>query len=88
MGELAFLGCHGGERRYLLGHPLASAVWADHVALFEISDMKNLGKFFVAIQAVKNVMRHNTILFVPIIALLIVYGKARRRGHDCSTIQR
>jgi hypothetical protein len=62
MRNLALLGRNGGERRYLLGHPLAAAVWAYHAALFEVRDVKNLGKFFVAIQTQKNVMRHGRFL--------------------------
>ena len=62
MRNLAFLGRNGGERRYLLGHPIAAAVWTHHAALFKFRDVKNLGKFFVAIQAEKNVMRHGRFL--------------------------
>ena len=58
MRNLALLGRNGGERRYLLDHALAAAVRADYADLFEISDVKNLGKLFVAIQAEKNVLRH------------------------------
>jgi hypothetical protein len=57
--NLALLGRNGGERRYLLGHTLAAAVRADYAALFEISDVKNLGELFVAILTEKNVLRHN-----------------------------
>jgi hypothetical protein len=51
MRNLALLGRNGGERHYLLGHALAAAVRADYAALFEISDVKNPGKLFVAILA-------------------------------------
>jgi hypothetical protein len=60
--RLALLGCHDGERRYPLGHPLATAVWTYHAALFEIRDVKNLAKLFVAIQAEKNIVRHGRFL--------------------------
>ena len=63
--NLALLGRNGGERRYLLGHTLAAAVRADYAALFEISDVKNLGKFFFAILAEKNVLRHGRFLLDP-----------------------
>ena len=62
MRKLTLLGCHDGERRYLLGHALTAAVWTDHAALFEIRDVKNLGKLFVAILAEKNVVRHGRFL--------------------------
>jgi len=60
--NLALLGRNGGERRYLLGHTLAAAVRADYAALFEISDVKNLGELFVAILTEKNVLRHGRFL--------------------------
>jgi hypothetical protein len=63
--RLALLGRDGGERRYPLGHPLAAAVWAHHAALFEVRDMENLGKFFVAILTEKNVLRHGRFLLDP-----------------------
>jgi hypothetical protein len=63
--RLALLGRDGGERRYRLGHPLAAAVWAHHAALFEVRDVENLGKFFVAILAEKNVVRHGRFLLDP-----------------------
>jgi hypothetical protein len=62
---LALSGRNGGERRYLLGHALAAAVRADYAALFEISDVKNLGKLFVAILAEENVLRHGRFLLDP-----------------------
>ena len=62
MRNLTLLGRNGGERRYLLGHPLAAAVWTHHAALFKVRDVKNLGKFFVAIQTEKNVVRHGRFL--------------------------
>ena len=65
MRNLALLGRNGGEHRHLLRHPLAAAVWTSHKALFEISDMKNLGKLFVAILAEKNVLRHGRVLLDP-----------------------
>jgi len=65
MCNLALLGCSGGERRYLLGHALAAAVRADYAALFEISDVKNPGKLFVAVLAEKNVLRHGRFLLEP-----------------------
>jgi hypothetical protein len=49
IGNLALLGRDGGERRYLLGQALAAAARTGDSALSEISDVKNLGKFFVAI---------------------------------------
>jgi hypothetical protein len=42
-----------------LGHPLAAAVWAHHATFFEVRDVENLGKFFVAILTEKNVVRHD-----------------------------
>jgi hypothetical protein len=63
--RLALLGRDGGERRYPLGHPLAAAVLAHHAALFEVRDMENLGKFFVAILTEKNVLRHGHFLLDP-----------------------
>ena len=63
--RLALLERDGGERRYRLGHPLAAAVWAHHVALFEVRDVENLGKFFVAILTEKNVVRHGRFLLDP-----------------------
>jgi hypothetical protein len=49
MRNLALLGSDGGEVRYRLGHPLAAALGTHHAALFEISDVENLGKLLVAI---------------------------------------
>jgi hypothetical protein len=60
--RLALLRRDGGKRRYPLGHPLAAAVWAHHAALFEVRDVENLGKFFVAILTEKNVLRHGRFL--------------------------
>jgi hypothetical protein len=57
--NLALLGRNRGERCDLFDHLLATAMWADSSARFEISDMKNLGKFFVAVLAEKNVLRHS-----------------------------
>jgi hypothetical protein len=65
MRNLALPGRNGGERRHLLGYALAAAVGADYAALFEISDMKNPGKLFVAILAEKNVLRHGRFLLDP-----------------------
>jgi hypothetical protein len=65
MRNLVFLGGNRGERRYLLGHPLAAAVWTHHTALRKIRDVKNLGEFFVAILAEKNVVRHVPFLLDP-----------------------
>ena len=77
MRDLAFLGRDGGERRYLLGHALAAAVRADYAALFEISDVKNLGELFVAILTEKNVLRHGRFLLNVssyMVARLVVRG--------------
>ena len=65
MRNLALLGRNGGELRELLGHALAAAVRADYTALFEISDVKNPGKLFVAVLAEKNVLRHGRFLLDP-----------------------
>jgi hypothetical protein len=65
MRNLALPGRNGRERRYLLGHALAAAVGADHVTLFEIGDVKNPGKLFVAILAKENVLRHGRFLLNP-----------------------
>jgi hypothetical protein len=65
MCNLALLGRDGRKRRYRLGHPLAAAVWAHHTTFFEISDVENLGKFFVAILTEKNVLRHGRFLLDP-----------------------
>jgi hypothetical protein len=65
MRNLALLGRDGRKRRYRLGHPLAAAVWAHHTTFFEISDVENLGKFFVAILTEKNVLRHGRFLLDP-----------------------
>jgi hypothetical protein len=62
MCNLAFLGRNGGKRRYLLGHPLAAAVWTHRAVLFKVRDVKNLGKFLVAILTEKNVVRHGRFL--------------------------
>jgi hypothetical protein len=65
MRNLTFLGGNRGERRYLLGHPLAATVWTHHTALCKIRDVKNLREFFVAILAEKNVVRHGPFLLDP-----------------------
>ena len=62
MCNLAFLGRNGGKRRYFWGHPLAAAVWTHRAALFKVRDVKNLGKFLVAILTEKNVVRHGRFL--------------------------
>ena len=62
MRNLALPGCKGGKRGYLLGHAPAAAVRANYAALFEISDVKNQGKLFVAVLAEKNVLRHGRFL--------------------------
>jgi hypothetical protein len=62
MRNLALPGRNGGERRYLLGHAIAAAVRADYAALFEISDVKNLRKLFVAILTQEDVLRHGRFL--------------------------
>jgi hypothetical protein len=62
MRKLALFRGHGGERRYLLSNSLAAAAWTDHATLFEIRDVKNLGKLLVAIHAEKNVVRHGRFL--------------------------
>lgn len=77
MRNLALLGRDGGKRRHPLGHPLAAAVWAHHAALFEIRDVENLGKFFVAILTEKNVLRHGRFLLnvsSHMVARLVVRG--------------
>ena len=62
IAKLALLGCHGGERRYLLAHALAAAVRTDNATLFEIRDVKNLGKFFGAVLTEKYVLGHDRFL--------------------------
>jgi len=64
MRNLAFLGRNGGEHRHLLRHPLATTVWTHHRALSDITNMKNLGKLFVAILAEKNVLRHGRVVLL------------------------
>jgi hypothetical protein len=62
MRNLALPGRNSGELCYLLCHPLTAAVRADNTTLFEFGDVKILVKFFVAILAEKDVLRHGRFL--------------------------
>src|ERR1035437_2347863 len=74
MCNLALFGRNSGKRRYLLGHPLAAAVWTHRAALFKVRDVKNLGKFLVAILTEQNVVRHGRFLLDR--SSLHIYGSA------------
>jgi hypothetical protein len=58
MRNLTLLGGNGGERGYHMGYPLAAAVWARYVTLFELRDVESLRELLVAILAEKNVLGH------------------------------
>ena len=62
MRNLAFLRCHGGERRNFLDHPLATAVWTNDDGFLAIGDVQNLGKLLLAILAEEKIVWHSSLL--------------------------
>jgi hypothetical protein len=87
-GCIALLGCHGGERRYLLAHALAAAVRTDNATLFEIRHVKNLGKFFAAVLTEKYVLGHDRFLLDQFLSAHILTRSIVRGNPDCSAASR